>query len=63
MTLYTWCVGVSDHATTGFATTCEEAQAKVKEFVDRYKSMNVEVVHWSITDPNGCCLVSMDMFP
>lgn len=61
MKLYSWNVGVGDHSTTGFATSYEHATAKIKELVDLYKASNVEVVHYSVKDPSGEILLSMDL--
>ena len=61
MKLFTWNVGVANHATSGFAPSYEEATTRIKNYVDQYKALNVEVVHYSVEDPSGEILLSMDI--
>jgi hypothetical protein len=61
MKLYSWTVGVRDHATTGFASSYTEAVAKIKDLFDLYKDQRVDVVHYSVEDPDGVVVLAMDL--
>lgn len=61
--LFSWSIGVSDHATSGFATTYEGAAEKIKEMAKLYQEERVEVRNYYIDDPDGVRLMSMDTHP
>lgn len=63
MKLYSWSIGVSDHATSGFATSYEAASEKIQELAKLYRESNVEVRNYYIDDPDGVRLLSMDIHP
>ena len=59
--LFSWTVDIDDHGTTGFATSEEEAKNKVYQLVDLYRAINKSVTHYSIEDPSGVTVLSMDL--
>lgn len=61
--LFSWSIGVSDHATSGFATSYEGAADKIKELAKLYREEKVEIRSYSIDDPDGVRLLSMDTHP
>lgn len=59
--LYSWSIGVSDHATSGFSPSYEGAVEKIREMAKLYQESNVAVKEFSVDDPDGVRLLSMDM--
>lgn len=62
MKLYTWEVGVASHSTTGFASTYDTALEKIRELCSLYREIQVEVRSFSIDNPEGICVMSMEVF-
>jgi hypothetical protein len=61
--LYSWSIGVSDHATSGFSSSYEGAVEKIREMAKLYRKSNVDVKEFWVDDPDGLRLMSMDTQP